>query len=429
MGIDAECSAAFAALTRLILILCMAFHIPAMATIKKPTSRADFRIAVICALAREADAVTLLFDEFWDDDGDVFGRGRGDTNTYVTGRLGIHNVVLVTAPAIGTTNAASTAICLRFSFPGVKLALLIGVCGGIPKINGCNVFLGDVVISRTLIQYDYGRQYPGHFAVKNTIDDSLSRANKDTRGLLASVETEFGRRRLEAKAMDHLKDLQEAAIREQRRAEYHYPGMIRDKLYSPSYCHVHQTACDTCCGGSTPICEVATKASCKDLGCNDAYLVKRERPDTGSSHKPALYIGRLGSGNTVMKSGEDRDRVSAEHGIIAFEMEGAGAWDEVPCLVVKGICDYSDSHKNKAWQDYAAATAAAVGRALLERYILEDEEKAVLEPREKPSHRDDAATTNEAQSQPAVVKFGKQNSGFQAGSIHGNISGLTFNAK
>ncbi|KAK3177706.1 hypothetical protein K4F52_009554 [Lecanicillium sp. MT-2017a] len=333
-----------------------------MATIKKPTSRADFRIAVICALAREADAVTLLFDEFWDDDGDVFGRARGDTNT------------------------------------------------------------------RTLIQYDYGRQYPGHFAVKDTTDDSLSRANKDTRGLLASVEMELGRRRLEAKAMDHLKDLQEAAIREQRRAEYYYPGMIRDKLYSPSYRHLHQTACDTCCGGSTSICEVATKASCKDIGCNDAYLVKRERPDTDSSHKPALYIGRLGSGNTVMKSGEDRDRVSAEHGIIAFEMEGAGAWDEVPCLVVKGICDYSDSHKNKAWQDYAAATAAAVGRALLERYILEDEEKAVLETREKPSRPDDA-TTNEAQSQPAVVKFGKQNSGFQAGSIHGNIGGLTFNAK
>lgn len=124
-----------------------------------------------------------------------------------------------------------------------------------------------------------------------------------------------------------------------------------------------------------------------------------------------------------MKSGEDRDRISAEHGVIAFEMEGAGAWDEVPCIVVKGICDYSDSHKNKAWQDYAAATAAAVGRALLERYIRDDGDE-----RQRLSREDDVTTT-EARSQPTIVKFGKQNSGFQAGSINGPVSGLTFGGK
>ena len=182
-------------------------NLPTVATLRlpvmaatKPRDRAEFRIAIICVLPREADPVTLLFDEFWDGDGDVFGRANGDTNTYITGRLGIHDVVLVTAPAMGTTNAASTATCLRLSFPGVKLALLIGVCGGIPEVDGRDVFLGDVVISRTLIQFDYGRQYPGHFAVKKNIDDSLGRASKETRSLLASVEMEFGRRRLEVKA-------------------------------------------------------------------------------------------------------------------------------------------------------------------------------------------------------------------------------------
>ncbi|KAH7302954.1 hypothetical protein B0I35DRAFT_365815 [Stachybotrys elegans] len=73
-----------------------------------------------------------------------------------------------------------------------------------------------------------------------------------------------------------------------------------------------------------------------------------------------------------MKSGEDRDRIAAEHDLIAFEMEGAGAWDEVPCIVVKGICDYADSHKNKAWQDFAAATAASVAKAILARYAVYD---------------------------------------------------------
>lgn len=128
-----------------------------------------------------------------------------------------------------------------------------------------------------------------------------------------------------------------------------------------------------------------------------------------------------------MKSGEDRDRISAEHGIIAFEMEGAGAWDEVPCIVVKGICDYSDSHKNKVWQDYAAAVAAAVGRALLERYACED--GAGSELREKLPRENLATTTPGVGNHPATVKFGDGNSGFQAGSISGGVSGLRFGGK
>ncbi|KAM3538275.1 hypothetical protein ARSEF1564_008806 [Beauveria bassiana] len=363
----------------------------------KPTSRADFRFAIICALPCEADAVTLLFDEFWDDDGDVFGRAKGDTNTYVTGRIGFHNMVLVTAPAMGTTNAASTATCLRLSFPEVKLALLIGVCGGMPKIDGRDVFLGDVVISRTLIQFDYGRQYPGHFTVKKTVDDSLGRANKEIRSLLANIEMEFGR-------------------------------MIKDRLYLPSYSHRHQSSCDSCRSESNPTCELATKASCEDLGCNDIYLVKRERPDD-DGNEPALFIGRLGSGNTVMKSGEDRDRIAAEHGIIAFEMEGTGIWDEIPCIVVKAICDFSDSHKNKAWQDYAAATAAAVGRALLERCTREDDDANAVKSQEKLSREDGATATRGASSQPINVTFGNENSGFQAGFISGNVSNLKFGGK
>ena len=39
--------------------------------------------------------------------------------------------------------------------------------------------------------------------------------------------------------------------------------------------------------------------------------------------------------------------------------------DSFPCLVIRGICDYADSHKNKLWQPYAAATAAAYAKELL----------------------------------------------------------------
>ncbi|KAJ5721417.1 uncharacterized protein N7483_009351 [Penicillium malachiteum] len=46
-------------------------------------------------------------------------------------------------------------------------------------------------------------------------------------------------------------------------------------------------------------------------------------------------------------------------------MEAAGLMDNFPCLVIRGICDYCDSHKNKQWQEYGALTAAAYGKELL----------------------------------------------------------------
>jgi nucleoside phosphorylase len=63
--------------------------------------------------------------------------------------------------------------------------------------------------------------------------------------------------------------------------------------------------------------------------------------------------------------GATRDRLKEELDVLCFEMEAAGLMDSFPCLVIRGICDYADSHKNKRWQLYAAATAAAYAKELL----------------------------------------------------------------
>jgi nucleoside phosphorylase len=66
-----------------------------------------------------------------------------------------------------------------------------------------------------------------------------------------------------------------------------------------------------------------------------------------------------------MGHGVMREKLRRERGILCFEMEAAGLMDNFPCLVIRGICDYSDTHKNKNWQPYAAATAAAYAKELL----------------------------------------------------------------
>lgn len=115
--------------------------------------------------------------------------------------------------------------------------------------------------------------------------------------------------------------------------------------------------------------------TCQQLGCYNASLVQRKRLQQvsiqGGSPSPKAHFGFIGSGDTVMKSGQHRDKSAAQHNLIAFEMEASGIWDSLPCLVIKGVCDYADSHKNKDWQHYAAATAAAGMKALLEECVVE----------------------------------------------------------
>ena len=48
-----------------------------------------------------------------------------------------------------------------------------------------------------------------------------------------------------------------------------------------------------------------------------------------------------------MKNALDRDKLVEEEEILCFKMEAAGLMNHFPCLVIRGICDYSNSHKNK----------------------------------------------------------------------------------
>ena len=82
----------------------------------KLNDRNDFRVAVICALPLEYDAVSYIFDEFWDEDGDQYRRANGDPNSYTPGRIGDHNVILALLPYMGKANAVSAAASLRSSY-------------------------------------------------------------------------------------------------------------------------------------------------------------------------------------------------------------------------------------------------------------------------------------------------------------------------
>ena len=79
-----------------------------------------------------------------------------------------------------------------------------------------------------------------------------------------------------------------------------------------------------------------------------------------------MHYGTIALGNQVIRNAAERDKVSAELGsVLCFKIEAAGLINSFPCLVIRGICNYANSHKNKRWQPYAAGTAAAYAKEVL----------------------------------------------------------------
>jgi nucleoside phosphorylase len=95
--------------------------------------------------------------------------------------------------------------------------------------------------------------------------------------------------------------------------------------------------------------------------CDRTKIVKRKPRDM------RIHYGLIASGNQVIKDAALRDKINKSLGgdVLCFEMEAAGLMNDFPCIVIRGICDYADSHKNKDWQEHAAAVAAAFAKEFL----------------------------------------------------------------
>ncbi|EGX45685.1 hypothetical protein AOL_s00140g1 [Orbilia oligospora ATCC 24927] len=333
---------------------------------QKYPSPEDFEVAIICALPLEYDAIFLLFDE-------EYNQNACDSD-YKTGRIGKHKVVLALLHRMGKASAASKAAAIKKDFPDIELSFLVGICGGVPYYKHKNdqeeILLGDVAIGNAIRQYDFGKQYPGGYSITGSLK---SPETKTILTMLTKLRTDSTLKRIQQLAEKNIKTLQIS------NDIYKYPGASADKLFKPEYRHQHRgyqnPSCGACSNGSDSgsICNNAVDSSCEDLGCEQQYLVPRNkllRMPNGSIHLPSIHIGIIGSGDTVIKCGEHRDRLAKSNNIIAFEMEGAGISEDIPCIVIKGVCDYADSHKNKKWQDFAAGTASSVLKAILEHFVL-----------------------------------------------------------
>ncbi|PKK51563.1 hypothetical protein CI102_2964, partial [Trichoderma harzianum] len=279
-------------------------------------SHADYTIGWICALPKEQTAAIAMLDRKHLDLPSL----AHDDNAYTLGSIGSHNIVIACLPKgrYGTNSATTIATKMLSSFPSIKFGLLVGIGGGIPS----KVRLGDVVVSTPIdqypgvVQWDLGKAEDGG-SFKRT--GALNSPPNALLKVLSKLESEHEMQ--ESKIPIFLDEMKQK-----------YP-----KLY-PKY---------------------FWNQSLRDPQDQSVERTAMRCPD--------IHHGLIASGNQVIKDAEVRDRLNEDLGgnVLCIEMEAAGLMNDFPCLVVRGICDYADSGKNKDWQEYAAAVAAAYAKEIL----------------------------------------------------------------
>ena len=318
----------------------------------------DYTVAWLCALPQtELAAATQMLDsrhaalQLPVDD---------DDNSYTYGNINGHNVIIACLPPGQPGKISSQRLIhpLKKSFPNLKLHLFVGIGGGVPRNPEPedprnDIRLGDVVVGwaeRTgdpaIVQWDFVRNFG------NSKVELLGSLDKPHRRLLTALGSILRDRIIGECNFDrHLQRLAHLPM-------FAHPSIDKDVLYDASYRHVEENTASKHCSN-----------------CETSHILQRKKR---LSVAPMFHQGTILSGDSVMQDAVLRDSISKTfYNASCFEMEAAGVMDEKNCLVIRGIADYSDSHKNPIWQAYAAGVAAAFAREL-----LFDVQPQRLEPRQ-----------------------------------------------
>ncbi|KAN0087168.1 hypothetical protein V8E54_000856 [Elaphomyces granulatus] len=306
-----------------------------------PMTHEDYTVAWICALPLETAAAKAMLDKTHLQ----LPQSAADDNAYILGEISGHNIVIACLPSgvYGTVSAATVAANMRTTFPSVRFGLMVGIGGGVPSTNN-DIRLGDVVVSKPtgilggVVQYDYGK------TVASGVFQQTGMMNQPPQVLLNAIARLHADEILgnDQSIVEVISNALNMNVKTKSKSLFSRPADEHDRLFNPAYDHLPSE--DTC------------------TNCDKRQLIHRH-PRT--SDEPQIHYGLIASGNQVMKHGETRDRLGKEYGMLCFEMEAAGLMNQLQCLVIRGICDYSDSHKNKHWQGYAALAAVAYAKILL----------------------------------------------------------------
>ncbi|KAB8253293.1 nucleoside phosphorylase domain-containing protein [Aspergillus flavus] len=281
-----------------------------------------YTVGWICIVSSEMNAARALLDE----EHESLPPKPTDDNSYLLGRMNGHNVVFgyPGSSLYGPHNSSHVATNMERTFPNIRFRLLVGVGGGAPRTADAentwnDIRLGDVVVSNLKGSHGGVLHYDADKFKDNGVFHITSHLNRSPSLLLTATQK----------------------LRSDHDFELGQMGNYISQLFISSYKHTGEGDCSK---------------------CDRAYLVKRLDRE---SDIPVVHSGLIASGSALMCSAQRRDQLRDEWDVCCFETEAAGLMNDSPCLVIRGICDYSDGHQNKEWEPYAAITAVAYVKDLL----------------------------------------------------------------
>ncbi|KAM0231634.1 hypothetical protein ACHAP5_011003 [Fusarium lateritium] len=319
----------------------------------------DYTVGWVCALPKEQTAATAMLDSTHS----PLSKPENDNNSYTLGSIGEHNIVIACLPKgmTGNVPAATVANSMVKTFPCIKFGLMVGIGGGVPSRKN-KIRLGDVVVSTPVgaypgvVKWDSGKV---HGIDKFERTGSLNNPPKSLLTALTLLETRHHMKG--SRIPQYLEELKQKSS--QLASKFLRTDSLQDLLFKSSYSHVEPPVSDD------DEEDDEEPESCQF--CDKTMTIKRQPRES------LVHYGLIASGDKLVKDAAFRNQLNKELGgqVLCVEMEAAGLMNEFPCLVIRGICDYADSHKNDDWQEYAAIVAAAFGKELLQYVQASDIEK------------------------------------------------------
>lgn len=301
----------------------------------------EYTIGLVTALPTERVAVEVMFDKEHSEPAHYY-KAYMDHNSYSWGRIGKHNVVLASLPdqAVGKVEANTVAMSMITTFPSIRVGLMIGIGGGVPS-EDYDIRLGDIVVSIPferapgVVQYDLGREElinGQRRFVERGILNKPPRSLLNAIGALRAEHMRLGESRVNSIIADIFRQRPRMKIKTRFGPAFSDQGAENDVLFPATYPHASPNSDYSSCGPEESVC-------------------RDPREDDG----PFIHYGIIASGDRVIKDAQIRDQIANRikdntgGDCLCFKMEAAGLMDGFPCLVIRGISDYSDTHKNWRW--------------------------------------------------------------------------------
>ncbi|KAI9898851.1 hypothetical protein N3K66_005312 [Trichothecium roseum] len=309
-----------------------------------------YTICWICATSIQLAAARSMLEEIHDETPNVYS---SDDNNYVLGSIGKHEVVITCLPYVSSGPPSVNRVVkdLLRSFPNLRFGLFVGIGGGAPSQRH-DIRLGDVVVSRPhrgrcgFLQYDFDSTLRREALVPAGPSHDPPAPLLSAMIALESEHFLQGNQLAQAvnRTLDKFPNLRKMAKRPEQSTDQLYEGVCSQFAEGKAADHHHTICDDSCSPGS----------------------VSRP-PRSEDEDDPSVHYGLIASADRRMENSQCRDKLAAANDVLCFDVEAAGLTDAVPSLVIRGICDYSDSHKYDPWRGYAGMTAGAYARDLLLR--------------------------------------------------------------